>query len=307
MQQAAEIINFPKRENKESTHGREYVKADIDNGYYRVANEIGIALCKTHLNDSEGRIVHTVMLKTFGWNKPLDWICYEQISELTGISVDNISKIKKRLVQRNILIVQGKKTGVNPVISEWHFKSIQTQNKTKKVSLSEPLNKSIQTLAPIQTHINSSLSEPIQKKDTITKDTITKDIIEKPTSTRIIKPEQFKKFFKQYPSHRKGGTDAQAWKVWKSENIGEAEAQKVIDWLTLAAQQDPDWQTEAQGQYVLGITKFLRDKKWLTPIPQAKNNVTRNNAQSVNEHNSQVMGDWLASKQSAQAEISHEE
>jgi len=298
----AEVINFPQRENKESSHGHKYVKADIDNGYYRVANEIGIALCKTHLNDSEGRFVHTVMLKTFGWNKMLDWICYEQISELTEISVDNISKIKKRLVQRNIVITEGKKIGINPVISEWIFKSIQTQNKSKKISLSRPLNKSIQTLVPIQTDLKISLSEPIQKKDTITKDTITIDISEKPSPPRIKKPEQFKKFFKQYPSHRKGGTEAQAWKVWKSENIDEAEGKKVLDWLTLAAKQDPDWQTEAQGQFVLGITKFLRDKKWLTPVPQARNQVSRNN-QSVNAHNAQVMDEWLASKQ----EVIHEQ
>jgi len=302
----AEIINFPKREQVESNHGREYVKADIDNGYYRVANEIGVALCKTHLNDSEGRFVHTVMLKTFGWNKMLDWICYEQISELTEISVDNISKIKKRLVQRNIVITQGKKIGINPIVSEWQLKSIQTQNKSKKISLSRPLNKSIQTLAPIQTHINSSLSEPIQKKDTITKDTITTDINEKPSSSRIKKPEQFKKFFKQYPSHRKGGTDSQAWKVWKSENIDESEGQKVLDWLTVAAQNDSDWQTEARGQFVLGITKFIRDKKWLTPIPQAKSQSNGKNQPSVNEHNSQVMDEWLASKQKPAEVIHHE-
>jgi phage replication O-like protein O len=179
MNQSAKIINFPEKEVDDNNQGREDVKADIDNGYYRVANEIGLALCKAHLNDSEGRILHTVMLKTFGWNKSLDWICYDQISELTGISVDNISKIKKRLVARNILIVEGKKTGVNPVVSEWVFKSIQTHKTNKKISKSRPLNKSKQTLEPIQTHIKISESRPIQKKDTITKDTITKDTITK--------------------------------------------------------------------------------------------------------------------------------
>jgi phage replication O-like protein O len=296
MTNSAEIIKFPKREKQEPTHEREYVKADIDNGYYRVANEIGIALCKSHLNDSEGRVVHTVMLKTFGWNKMLDWICYEQISELTGISVDNISKIKKRLVSRKIILTEGKKMGINPVVSEWQFKSKQTKNQDKKISLSRPLNKSKQTLAPIQTDLKISKSRPIQKKDTITIDTITIDIDKNPISPRIKKPEQFKKFFKAYPAHRKGGTDAQAWKVWKSEKFTDEDAQAAFDWITLAAKTDVAWGTDANGQFIFGITNFLRDKKWLTPIPQPMNQ-SSGKRQSVSDHNAQAADEWLASQQ----------
>ncbi len=297
MTNSAEIINFPEREiEQKQAQGREYVKADIDNGYYRVANEIGLALCKVHLNDSEGRIVHTVMFKTFGWNKMFDWVCYEQISELTGISVDNISKVKKRLVQRKIIIVDGKKVGINPIVSDWVFKSKQTQNKKSAVSISRPLNKSNQTLAPIQVDLKTSKTRPIQKKDTITKDTITKDIPKTPVSSRIKKPKQFKAFFKLYPAHRKGGTDAQAWKVWKSEKLTDLDAQSALDWLTSAANTNPDWKTEANGQFVFGITKFIRDKKWLTPLPQPATQFNRSH-QSVNDHNQQAMDEWLASKQ----------
>lgn len=295
MANSAKIINFPEREKEEPNHGPEYVKADIDNGYYRVANEIGLALCRTHLNDSEGRMVHTVMLKTFGWNKMLDWICYEQISELTGISVDNISKIKKRLVSRNIILAQGKKMGINPVVSEWQFKSIQTKEQGKKISLSGPLNKSKQTLAPIQTDLKVSKSRPIQKKDTITTDTITIDIDKTPVSPRIKKPEQFKKFFKAYPAHRKGGTDATAWKAWKSEKLTVEDAQLALDWITQAAKSNADWGTNARGQFIFGITNFIRDRKWLTPVPQPV--VQKNNRQSVSDHNAQAADEWLASQQ----------
>jgi hypothetical protein len=232
------------------------------------------------------------MLKTFGWNKMIDWICYEQISELTGISVDNISKIKKRLVSRSIILTQGKKMGINPVVSEWQFKSIQTENKNKKISLSRPLNKSKQTLAPIQTDLKISKSRPIQKKDTITTDTITIDIDKTPVSPRIKKPEQFKRFFNLYPAHRKGGTQAYAWNAWKSEKLTETDAQAALDWITLAANNNSDWGVLANGQYVFGITNFIRDKKWLTPVPQPMNQ--NNNRQSVEEHNNDAMNQWLA-------------
>ena len=94
---------------------------------------------------------------------------------------------------------------------------------------------------------------------------------EKPKK-RQTKPEAFKAMFAAYPKHRKGGTDATAWKVWKSENLTEQDAQSALDWLSLAAQTDPDWGTDAGGCFVYGITKFIRERMWLTPTPQPRTN-----------------------------------
>jgi len=115
MTNSAEIINFPEK----NIQGREYVKADTDNGYYRVANELGLALCKVRLSDRESRLVHAVMMKTFGFNKSMDWVCNGQLSELTAIDEKNISRVKKSLKKRNIVIIEGKKIGINTVVSEW--------------------------------------------------------------------------------------------------------------------------------------------------------------------------------------------
>ncbi|WP_157369221.1 helix-turn-helix domain-containing protein [Algicola sagamiensis] len=94
---------------------------------------------------------------------------------------------------------------------------------------------------------------------------------EKPKK-RQTKPDAFKAMFAAYPKHRKGGTDATAWKVWKSENLTEQDAQSALDWLSLAAQTDPDWGTDAGGCFVYGITKFIRERMWLTPTPQPRVN-----------------------------------
>lgn len=292
MTNTAQIIKFP---DKQITQGREYVKADTDNGYYRVANELGLALCKVRLSDRESRLVHAVMIKTFGWQKGMDWICYDQLSELTGIDVTNIGKTKTALVKRNIFLVDGKKIGINPVVSQWGNKSKPTQKSKSEISLNRLTNKSKPTLEEVETDSVLSQNQLIQKKDTITRDTITIDIDKTPVSSRIKKPEQFKKFFKAYPAHRKGGTDAQAWKVWKSEKFTDEDAQAALDWITLAAKNNSDWGTLANGQYVFGITNFLRDKKWLTPVPQPM--IQNNSRQSVSDHNAQAADEWLASQQ----------
>ncbi|WP_104401795.1 replication protein [Vibrio penaeicida] len=94
-------------------------KASLEKGYYRIANQIGMALCRVRLSDRESRVVHAVLMKTYGFNKDMDWICNEQLCEMTGISSKNISRVKKSLVDRAILVVNGQKIGLNPMLSEW--------------------------------------------------------------------------------------------------------------------------------------------------------------------------------------------
>lgn len=165
-------------EEQEQEQGREYVKADTNNGYYRVANELGLALCKVQLSDRESRLVHAVMMKTFGYNKPTDWICNEQITELTGIKTSHIADVKRPLFARNILIVKDKKIGINPVISEWI--SSKEKPKTPKQGLAKkPLNRGGKTpkqglRTPKQGTKSPHIGNHI-RQDNITKDNITKD------------------------------------------------------------------------------------------------------------------------------------
>ena len=152
----AKIINFPEREAEPQE--QLIVKADIDKGFYKVARELGQALCKTVLSDRESRLLEAVKLKTWGFNKAMDWVCNEQLAELTDISLSNISKVKRSLLNRKILLKDGKKIGINPVISEWQKKSEPT------------IKKSEQTLQKSESTTGVVSSDPHKRKDTITKD-----------------------------------------------------------------------------------------------------------------------------------------
>lgn len=175
MTNSAEIINFPEQD---ITQGREYVKADTDNGYYRVANELGLALCKVHLSDRESRLVHAIMMKTFGFNKSMDWICNGQLNDITGIKQTHISDIKKGLVARSILLVDGKKIGLNPVVSEWSFSKNQPIT-PKQGNNKPPLNRVVTTPKQGKPTPKQGKKTPQtgnhNKQDTITINNITKD------------------------------------------------------------------------------------------------------------------------------------
>lgn len=88
--------------------------------------------------------------------------------------------------------------------------------------------------------------------------------------TRTKKPEAFKQFFEQYPEHRKGGTDSTAWKKWKSERLTESDADKALAWI-MRANQVARW---SDSKYVKGITKFIEERMWLTPVEKITNGIS---------------------------------
>ncbi|WP_350431752.1 replication protein [Shewanella sp. H8] len=248
------------------------VKADLDDGYLRLSNTLVDSLCLTKLSDRESRVLFSVMRRTYGFGKPVDWISYSQIQEMTAIDSNNVSRVVGALIKRNILLKEGKKIGINTVISGWLDKPIS--NKT--VSLDSNQSMSKQTVKPVNLDCETvSLdnkpcqSRPPQKKDINTKE----------RQKEICAKSSFNAFFKQYPSHRKGGSDSAAWAAWKSEKLTDQDCEAAIDWLALAAQRDSNWGISANGQFVLGVTKFIRNKTWLTPLPTPATNNQRKSLQ----------------------------
>lgn len=241
------------------------VKADLDDGYLRLSNTLVDALCRTKLSDRESRVLFAVVRRTYGYGKSLDWLSYSQIEEMTDIDPDNVSRVIGGLLKRNIFIKEGKKLGINTVISQWFAKPAIAKTVTKtasldsKARLSESTEKPVSLDSePVSLDSKTCQSRPPQKKDNITKER-QKDICPK---------SAFNPVFKLYPAHRKGGSDSAAWTAWKSEKLTEADCSLAIDWLTQAAIRDPSWGAAAGGQFVVGVTKFIRNRIWLTPLPQ---------------------------------------
>lgn len=123
------------------------------------------------------------------------------------------------------------------------------------------------------------VTETTQPSDTGSPRTIIEPPIEpsidpiKPKRTK--KPSYIRDLFLAYPVHRRGGTDAQLWQVWKKHKLTELDAQACLNWLCAAANACPEqWSfhaTEATGQYVPGLTRFVNERRWLTPVPTASN------------------------------------
>lgn len=102
---------------------------DTDNGYYRIANEIGEALARTDLSGGARRILDVIMRRTWGYNKKADWIALSQFEDATGMTRKSVCRLIKEIEDRGVIV--SKRTlgrteyGINKHFSQWKA-SVQT-------------------------------------------------------------------------------------------------------------------------------------------------------------------------------------
>lgn len=103
--------------------------ADLDDGYTRIANELLEAVMLAGLTQHQFLVFLAVMRKTYGFNKRLDWVSNEQLSELTGILPHKCSAAKSVLVKRGILFRAG---GISALIM-WSVNGQHYPNQVRKI------------------------------------------------------------------------------------------------------------------------------------------------------------------------------
>ena len=189
----AEVFYLPKSEPVE----QERRVADIDDGYTRFANELLEAIASADLTARQLKVMLAYVRKTYGFNKKTDRIADEQISQLTGLSRQNVNKAKKELISMNCLFMDGNQIGVNSEVSAWQFsKCLQVSNfvsklETKNVSKLETLN-----VSKLETHKRHSLK--------------TKENINKPP----ISPKKVSQKFDPLETELPDWLSAETWLSW---------------------------------------------------------------------------------------------
>lgn len=293
MTEIAEVINLEEH--------RPVVKADTSEGFIMIASTINAELGRFgvyKLNGRERALIDCVIHKTFGFKKKLDWISEAQFAEFMGLSEGtkgNINKIKNALIRRKILICEGRKIGINTIISEWlpfENQSKTTENKTSQKRLQNQSNLTGEQSKTTEKEVKNDLHNI---KETNTKETITKD--NSPASTR--KPSK---------STRKPKPNVQAeilnlelpdglsYGMWKNWVEYRAEAKKP---MTLRAAQMQlkliaDWYSKGHNidqiitMSIANSYQGLFEPKGGTSKP----NGYQTNQERIREQNMQTMSDW---------------
>ena len=182
----AKIINFEKA----------IVKADIDNGFDRIAGTLTDTLANPpcSLSGREYQVLNAIISKTYRYHKKTDWVASVQLAEITGIDKTNVSKIKTKLVRKNVLIEDGRKIGINPIISQWAdevklvkslkaVKNDYVNNSQKRLSIQSKM-----TSAQSKTTTPAVNSDPHNRKTILHK---TINTIDKPAKRNTQIPNDF--------------------------------------------------------------------------------------------------------------------
>jgi len=120
---------------------------------------------RTNLSSYQWRILIAVWRKTYGWKKKEDWISVSQLEEMTGIRKSHVSRTKKELIARNILVTNsGNKIGFNKDYQAW--RELPNQVTSKKVTNSGSKVTSLGTKKLPDQGNTKEKKETIQKKGT---------------------------------------------------------------------------------------------------------------------------------------------
>lgn len=182
------------------------------------------------------------------WSVNVAWIC----SQSCNAGRDKVTRILKELQKSGYMVkrlakdAHGRITG-----TDWDVHP-------------EPTAVQLETRA---TGKPSSGKSDTTNKDSQEERELQNNYVRKP---RTKKPEAFKLFFEQYPVHRKGGTDATAWKKWKAEKLTDQDAELALAWV-MRANQVAGW---SESNFVKGITKFIAERMWLTPVERVTNGIS---------------------------------
>lgn len=166
MNNLANIVNIKER--------MPVVKADIENGYDRLAHALTNTLMvnKANLSARELQVVFAIISKTYRFQKKDDWIANAQICELTKLSKGHVSNLMKSLINKKVIVKNGRNVGINNLVSEWKVHEFVNNNSSRICE-----QKFINSCAIVHEVVNkSTLICETHKKETITKEESEKSI-----------------------------------------------------------------------------------------------------------------------------------
>ena len=120
-------------------------KADTDNGYTKIANQLLVKICCSNLTQNEMKVLLAIARLSYGWNQKdtANRAGSKELREITGLFTNQIYLVIKNLKARKIIAVTKKKQNtykINTYLSEWqivtnHYQSrIVTSNNSLLVT-----------------------------------------------------------------------------------------------------------------------------------------------------------------------------
>ena len=149
------VVQFPA--------GGKQVKADICDGYVKIANTLIEAVCRAEVSGRQLRILLSIIRRTYGFNKKSDWCSPSQVAAMIGSEthLSNIRKDLRDLKDRKIIIQNGEEIGPNPIVSDWVLVRGRVKNNSK-TSGKQLENELKTTHKRVENNSQSSETQPVE-------------------------------------------------------------------------------------------------------------------------------------------------
>ena len=105
--------------------GSAVVDPQVENGFFRIANELGEAFAGIRLAGQESQVVWAVARLTYGYGNKSDEISHSQISKMTNIPRPKVAGLMTSLISKKVLTATNNGSrkpltiGINKHYDEW--------------------------------------------------------------------------------------------------------------------------------------------------------------------------------------------
>ena len=137
--------------------------ADCDDGYTRLANELFDEIIGSDLTRNQMKVALAVARKTFGFNKKADRISDSQLVELTKLPRQKVNPAKNALLDMRVLVMDGRKIGVNKNLSEWKTDCHRNSDNVTK-TVTKNVTKTVTEVSPKQGHTKDTIQKTRKTK-----------------------------------------------------------------------------------------------------------------------------------------------
>jgi len=216
----------------------------LENGYFRIANEIVEALIRTNLSSYQSRILWAILRKTYGYAKKEDRISLSQLAELTGLRKQHVWRSFRELRERNLVTKRGYFIAFNKDYQQWRE---LPKGVTSHKSNLRGLRGNLKGLPKVTKRGDHKRQKTILQK----------------TSAQDALLASFNIFYKAYPK-RKARRDAE--RAWIKLNPDSSLTDSIMTALE-KQKVSKDWLKD-NGKFIPYPATWLNDRRWEDELPE---------------------------------------
>ncbi len=231
-----------------------------EHGHLRIATEIVEQLARIILSAYEWAVLWCIWRLTWAWQKKSDVVPVSRIAAITGLRKQHVSRAKRTLLEKRLLIEDRGRIRFNKDYEEWEVRRREVTNLGYSVTSTGDarvtnLGESVTNLG----YKTSPLQEPQKKQKQLFKNKSRRK-----TQKPMCAPGSFDRFWTAYP--KKVAKQA-ALKAWAKLNPSADLIETILAALE-EHKQTEQWQKDG-GRFVCHAGTWLNGRRWEDQVEPA--------------------------------------